>query len=256
MLGTPFYFSTIRKITVGIGTLFNNIHLITRDATDAVVKDRKVPVSYAPRQGYIAKLREQQDEDGIANIQATLPRITFNLEGLEYDPTRKLNSIHTRSAVSATSSDVLLRQLNPVPYNFNFNVSVHVKNLEDGLQILEQILPTFTPSYNIVVNEIPTMDIKRDVPILLQGVQQEDNYGEVLETNRLITWSFDLIAKGHVYQPHGDASIIKKAIANIADEPSMTHLLETMGIEVTPLSAAETEPHTIVTTTTLADDQI
>ncbi len=255
MLGTPFYFSTIRKITIGIGTLFNNIHVVTKDSEGATVKDRKVPVAYAPRHGYYAKLVEAQDEGGNANVQATLPRISFNLEGMQYDETRKLNSLGVRSATSATSADVLLRQLNPVPWNFMFNVSVFTKNVEDGLQILEQILPTFTPYYNITVNEIPDMDIKRDVPILLESVEQEDNYQEAFETNRVITWSFTFIAKGHVYQPHGDASVIKKALVGIHDDLSMAHQLELLGIEVDPLDAAESDPHEIVTSITHAADQ-
>jgi len=256
MFGTPFYFSTIRKITVGIGTMFNNIHVVTTDGLGNTVKNRKVPLAYAPRQGYYSKLFEAQPTgDGVADVQATLPRMSFNLEGLEYDPTRKMNSVGTRSAPSATSADVLLKQLNPVPYNFNFNIAVFTKNEEDGLQILEQILPTFTPHYNIVVNEIPEMSIKRDVPVLLSAVSKEDNYQEGFQTNRIITWSIDLIVKGHVYQPFGDAAIIKKAITTLYDEPSMTHQLETIGVEVNPLTAAETDPHTIVTTVTHAPDQ-
>jgi len=248
LINQAFYHSTIRKLVVGMGTLINDIHLVQKDSVGNQVKDTKVPVAYAPRQGYWAKLREAPGDE---IVQKTLPRISFNFEGLEYDPERQLNPLNpTSAAASGLGVDYAKRMFQRVPYNFNFNVSVFVKNVEDGLQIIEQIIPFFTPQFNLVIKEIPEMGIVSDIPVIIGGVSQEDNYSEGFNENRLISWSFDFIAKGHIYQPITDSRVIKKAFSNISVEPSMTTQLEQIGIVVNPLTAGIGDPHTVVTSIT------
>jgi len=256
MLGTPFYFSTIRKTVVGIGAMFNNIHLIDTDINGVTVKDTKVPLAYATRQAYWTKLKEEQRGKGSQNAtsRVTLPRMSFDMVGLAYDSTRQKHALGKRSAPSSNSNN-LLKQLNPVPYDLSFEVKIYVKEVEDGLQIIEQILPTFTPSYNLSLKMIPEMGIVEDVQVSLESVDSEDNYEDGFDTNRIIVWTLGLVAKTHIYQPIKDVASTKETITSMYDNASMTNQLSTLGVAVLPSTATTTDPYTIPTTSTLAPAQ-
>ena len=109
-------------------------------------------------------------------------------------------------------------QYNPVPYNFEFSLYAFVKYIDDGLQIVEQIVPYFTPFYTVTLNDVPAYGLKRDVPISLTSITSEDQYqGDVAE-DRIITWTFTFSAAGWVYPPVKDSSgIIKNIDVNFKD---------------------------------------
>lgn len=229
LVGTNFYHATIRKLVVGMGTLFNDIKISQSDSSGNEVKIINVPISFAPRTAYWAKTNEVKD--GV-KIQKTLPRITFNFEGLEYDQERQLNPLNITLAPSDIDTNHRKIMLERVPYDFSFNVSVFTKTVEDGLQIIEQILPFFTPQYNLSIKEIPSMGIVSDVPVILNSIQQEDNYSDGFNENRLISWSLDFTLKGHLYRPNEqDVKIIKHVIVNLFADRPLTTLLEEIRVD-------------------------
>jgi len=241
--GNPYYFSSIRKVVVGIGAMFNNLKLVDGGKTI------KVPLAYAAREAYWSKLREQ-DDTGNRLTETTLPRMSFYMTGLEYDPTRQKNALNRNQTQSTTNPNNVFSQLQPIPYNLAFEVIVYAREIEDSLQLIEQILPTFTPSYNLSLNMIPQMNFSQDVPIILDGVSTEDNYEEGLSGNRIITWNLNLTAKSNLYPPVVDSARISKQTTTTFLEPSMTNQLEKIGVAVNPISAKITDPHTIDTTVT------
>jgi len=245
MLGPAFYFSTIRKVTVGIGAMFNNLHLVDGP------QDLKVPLSYASREAYWSKLREQ-DSTGNVLTSTTLPRMSFYMTGLAYDPTRQKNAMNITKSQSTTLNTNYLKQLQSVPYDLAFEVTLYVREVEDGLQLIEQILPTFTPSYNLSLNLLPQMGFTQDVQIVLDDIATEDNYEDGFSTNRIITWTLNLTAKVNIYQPIFDVARINKATANVYTDKSMTNLLEDIGVSVIPSTAKKTDNYTIDTTITPA----
>jgi len=258
MLGQPFYFSTIRKTVVGIGAMFNNLHLIDFDNLGAVVKDIKVPLSYAKREGYWSKLREEQQNatpGSTAGVRMSLPRMSFDMVGMDYDASRQKHALNKRSVQSPTNVNMLKKQLGPVPYNLSFEVNIYTKDVEDGLQLIEQILPTFTPSYNISIKMIPDMNIVEDVQVVLDSVSSEDSYESGLEENRIITWTLQLTAKTHIYQPITEQATIKSTLTTIYNQPNMTNMLSSMGVTVSPAIATRVDTHNIITTSTLGPNQ-
>jgi len=239
--GNPYYFSSIRKVVVGIGAMFNNLKLVGGGQTI------KVPLAYAAREAYWSKLHEQ-DATGNRLFETTLPRMSFYMTGLDYDPTRQKNALNRNQTQSTTNPNNLFSQLQPIPYNLAFEVIVYTREIEDSLQLIEQILPTFTPSYNLSLNMIPQMNFSQDVPIVLDGVTTEDNYEEGLSGNRIITWNLALTAKSNLYPPVVDSARISKQTTTTFLQPSMTTQLEQIGVAVVPLTAKITDPHTISTT--------
>ena len=228
MLGTTYYHQTIRKYVAVFGTLFNDINVVRRDASDVIKEQIKVPIAYSPRDRWILRLRRARGVSGTDEAVAmSLPRMGFDLTGITYDGTRKLNTMgQVYSANTAAGTSSLMKQYNPVPYNFDFSLYSMVSNAEDGAQIFEQIVPFFTPEFTVTVNLIPSMNIAPDVTMVLGGVQIEDNYQGDFQTTREIIWTLNFTMKGYVYPDVKTGSVVKKVIVNLriipeaeADEP-------------------------------------
>lgn len=235
--GQIFYHSTTRHMTAAFGTLFNDLHLVRTDSQGGQVEDIKVPLAYASKQHYIRKIKEASLADG-ASVAAVLPRISFELTGLTYDATRQTNPLGYISGVNDADPKVLQRMFAPVPYNFEFEVNIFVKNTEDGLQLIEQILPWFTPEFSLTIIEIPQLNYKVDVPVTLQGVTPSDNAEAGFDDNRLISWTLQFSCQGYVFKPINDARIIKQVLNNVYNYTSELEGLGELDVVVDPLTAA------------------
>jgi hypothetical protein len=207
MLGQQFYHESIRKVIIAFGTTFNNIQLVRKDNDGNIKQAMKVPLAYGPKQKWLARLNE--DADLSKTVAITLPRIGFEIQNLSYDPNRKLNRVQKFKKVKGTNDDRLDTQYIPVPYNLSIQLYVMAKESDDSLQIIEQILPYFQPDYTLTINDMADMGIKRDVPIVLNGVTYEDNYQGDFETRRAIIYTLDFSAKFYLYGPVTSQSVIK-----------------------------------------------
>lgn len=214
MLGNAhFYNRTIRKVVVAFGTMFNDIQLqrYNKDGTRAY-EIFKVPLSYGTKEKYLTRITS--DPDLTKSIATTVPRMSFELTGMSYDTSRKLpTTIRNFSANTSTTS--LQTQYLPVPYDFEFSMSIYVRNTEDGTQILEQILPFFTPDFNVTVNFIPGMDQKYDMPVKLNSVNTTTDYEGDFMSTRLIMWDLTFTAKGYIWPPVQNGKIIRQTTENI-----------------------------------------
>ena len=204
MLGTYSYHEIIKKTVVGFGTLFNNIEL--RRVASGKTEVMKVPLAYGPKQKFLARI----NQIGLnkTSVQITLPRISFEIQGFNYDATRKVSPTQK---VRKTQGDKSVKQaFMPVPYNLNFELAIMAKNQDDGLQILEQILPVFQPSFNITMNLVDVLGEKRDYPITLTSIDYEDVYEGDFDTRRTLVYTLQFVAKTYLYGPVTDSSVVKK----------------------------------------------
>ena len=224
MLGITYYHQTIRKYVAVFGTLFNDINIVRKNSSGVITEQIKVPIAYEAKDKMLLHIRKMSTTD--ASVMTTLPRMGFVMNGISYDGTRKLNTLgRVISANTAAGTSTLMRQFNPVPYNFNFGLTAAVENAEDGAQIFEQIVPFFTPEFNVNVNLIPEMNISPDIAIILNDVGVEDSYEGEFSLKREIIWSFTFMLKGYIYPDIKTGSVVKKVIVNLrvpgvdADEP-------------------------------------
>ena len=222
MLGQYFYNETIRKTIIAFGSLFNDINITRKNAEGTAVQYLKVPLAYGPKQKFIIRLEGDPNLD--QKVAITLPRIGFEINGLDYAPERKLNRIIKKRKVQNTEDDKLksmLTQYSPVPWNIGFELFVMARNSDDGIQIVEQILPFFQPEYTVTIKEVPQMDTIRDVPIILNNISYEDTYEGDFTTRRAIIYTFNFTAKTYVYGPVISSKQITKAevktYANLQD---------------------------------------
>jgi len=213
MLGSTFYHQTIRKYVAVFGTLFNDINIERKNSSGTVVEKLKVPLAYGPKQKWLLAV---QDTTADRKVVATrTPRMGFAMTGVSYDSARKLNTIGRNVAANTSSTTSNMTTMyNPVPYNFDFQLFILVKNAEDGTQILEQVLPYFTPEFTVTVNTIPDMNIKADVPITLNSADVADEYEGDLSARRTITWTLSFTLKGFIYPNVTSGEIIKSIEVN------------------------------------------
>jgi hypothetical protein len=207
MLGQQFYHESIRKVIVSFGTMFNNINLVRKDNSGAAIQAMKVPLAYGPREKFLVRLNE--DADLTKQVAITLPRIGFEIKNLSYDPTRKLNRVQQFKKVKGANTQQLDAQYMPVPYNLELELYIMAKQSDDALQIVEQILPYFQPDYTLTLNDMADMGIKRDVPIILNGISYEDNYQGDFTTRRALIYTLSFTAKFYLYGPVTSSQVIK-----------------------------------------------
>ena len=207
MLGTYYYHEILRKTIIGFGTLFNNIEIQHKDDNNGVVSTLKVPLNYGPAQKFLARITQQKDLNRPYAI--TLPRMSFEHNSIQYDPTRK--SSITQTFRAADSGGNVKKVFMPVPYNIGFELNILSKLNDDALQIVEQILPYFQPSFNITVDLIDSIGEKRDIPIILESITQTDEYEGDFQTRQVLRYDLEFVMKNYLYGPVIDSKIIKEA---------------------------------------------
>jgi len=207
MFGYHSYNKNIRNIVVLFGTVFNDISIKRLKADGTVEREFKVPIAYGPAEKFLSKLNQ--------GSTITLPRMSFEITDYAYDPVRKLQTTKKFKKVKSGSTTDLNTVYNPVPYDFNITLGIMVKYSDDGTQILEQILPYFTPEFQVTMNEMSTMGIKRDIPIILNSVATEDTYEGDFLTRRALIHTLTFTVKGHIYGRTGDQGIIREVDVNL-----------------------------------------
>ena len=199
-----FYNEIFRKTIIGFGTLFNDITIKQEDSTV------KVPLAYGPTQKFLARLEESPDLNKRTSL--TLPRMSFEFTGLQYDSSRKVTTTQQFTVKDKTTGKNTNKAYMPVPYSMQFELSVMCKLNDDALQIVEQILPYFQPQYNLTVNLLSSMNEKRDIPVILENVTMDDQYEGNFTSRRVLLYTLRFSAKTYLFGPVTSATkdIIKK----------------------------------------------
>lgn len=213
--GVHFYHRITRKMVVAFGTMFNNITLKRYNKAGTQEIERiNVPLMYAQKEKFFERIT--QDPNLANETMMTLPRMSFEMDSITYDPLRKRSSFTNSFAAGSTGSKV--KSVMATPYNFDFTLTIYVRNVEDGTQIVEQILPYFAPDYTLTMNLIDVASEKIDVPFILNSITQDvNNVGVSSDNVRIIMWTLTFTAKGYMYGATTESKIIRKAIANTYD---------------------------------------
>ena len=256
MFGDYFYHESLRKIVVAFGTIFNNINIQRKDSSGNVVQSIKVPLAYSPKEKFIARLDQQPDLVEDRRVAVTLPRMGFEISGISYDPSRKLNRMGTIKKVRSTATDgkIMNKQFNPVPYNISMNLYSFTSSAEGGLQIIEQILPFFQPDYTVTIKAIPSLNIVRDVPIILNNVNYEDTYSGDFTTRRAVVYTLGFTAKTYLYGPISQQKVIKETQADLHTDLPQSTREERVIVVPNPTSADADDDFGFTTTISFFQD--
>ena len=216
MFGTHFYHKRVRTAVSVFGSLFNNLHILRTNSSGEVISQVKVPLSYAPKRNFIERLNQMsQGEQAERKVAIKLPRMSFEITNMAYDPARQLPKIN-RFHLSNDDETKRNKFYTSVPYDVNFQLSVYAKSQDDALQVVEQILPYFAPQYTVSVKPFSDFqDVKEDVPIVLDGINFEDTYEGALEQRRTIIYNLDFTMKIAFYGPDVEQGIIREVNNNL-----------------------------------------
>lgn len=211
MFGRTWNHDSLRKYIIVFGTVFNDIYINRTNSSGEIVQTLKIPLTYGPKDKVLARL--DQNPTMSNQVGVVLPRISFEMLSLEYDTTRKLNTLNklTKQSATAGTDDEVKYQYQPVPYDMIFEMNIMVKNAEDGTRIVEQIVPYFTPEFTVSVNMVPEVDNSRDVPIILNSISSQDQYEGSFEQRRVLIWTLTFTVKGWLYGPTKKSKLIKYA---------------------------------------------
>jgi hypothetical protein len=207
-----FYHEILRRTIISFGTLFNNISIQHKNDSGSVVSIIKVPLAYGPTQKFLARVEQEPDLN--KPIQITLPRMSFEFVGLNYDNSRKVTT--TQTFFSKNSSSELKRSYMPVPYNMEFELSIMTKQNDDMLQIVEQILPYFQPNFTLTVDLVDQIGEKRDIPIILNNINMDDDYEGDFSTRRALIYTLSFTAKTYLFGPTSDTTLSKDIIKKVS----------------------------------------
>ncbi|MDB4576099.1 tail sheath stabilizer and completion protein [bacterium] len=205
MYGNHFYNESTRRYVAVFGTMFNDIEITRKDNAGTAIQKMVVPINYAPMQKMLAKLEQDPNLDAPA---MTLPRMSFEISGMTYSAERKLGSLN-KTVSGTTSSGTLQTMFSPAPYDIEFQLNIMTKYNEDGMKILEQILPYFKPDCTVSVKTIDAINKYVDIPIVLNSVSQEDNYESDFQTRRALVWTLNFTMKAFFYGPVTEKKRIK-----------------------------------------------
>ena len=252
MLGTYYYHSIFRKSIVAFGTIFNNI-VIKRKKSGTQLESLKCPIKYGPTQKFLAIIAAEPSTQR-DQTQITLPMMSFEIKGLSYDGSRKLVPTQFAKIVPPAGSDkekdsVQYSQFLPVPYNLNVEMSIIAKNQDDGLQILEQILPNFHPSLNVSIEVIEETKEERDIAIVLDSVAYSDDYESDFSQRRTLIWNLNFTIKTYLFGPVNAQRDIRKIVldyrADIVKRPAeIRYTAEVESTETPPIPRDEINPVT------------
>ena len=230
MLGAYTYNKIIRKCVIGFGTLFNNIEC-RKEKTDGTIYSRlKVPLAYGPRQKFLARLEQQADLN--QKVAITVPRLSFEMTGMSYDSARKLAPITMN--LQTGDKDTVRRQYTPVPYNIDFELNVISKTNDESLEILEQIVPIFQPSYQMTIKLVDEMKDYRDIPIILNSINYSDDYEGSFDDRKITLVTMSFTCKTYIFGPVGTQGPIKKAKADIYTTMPSATATRQVEYQVTP----------------------
>jgi len=219
MFGGYFYNARIRKAVAVFGSLFNDIQVMRQNSSGNVISQQKVPLSYAPKRDFLARLDEMQSgELAERQVAVKLPRMSFEILGMNYDAGRQIPKMNSCPVYPDTSDGTGKRLYAPVPYNVQFALNIYAKSQDDALQIVEQILPYFTPNYTLTIKPIDDLDLKEDTPITFQGISFSDDYEAALEARRSIIYTLDFEMRITLYKDTtSNVKIIDKACIQFAE---------------------------------------
>lgn len=240
--GQTFYHGIIRKTIVAFGSLFSNIKIERKlkefseeygNAGDTV-QTVDVPIAYAPKEKWI--LRIDSDPTLENQVYTTLPRLSFEVTSITYDPTRKVNRMNKLVCVGTDGKRD--QMFAPVPYNIDISLYAISKTQEDCLQIVEQILPYFTPEFTLSLNVIPEMNVVQDIPIVLNSVSIQDDYDGDFQTRRFVTYTMTFNLKVNLFGPVSKSGIITQVNAALTNNPNFTGELSSYtASQATPTSS-------------------
>lgn len=221
IFGHDFYHGTLRRYIIMFGNIFNEIQVERYDSNGSVIQNVNVPIEYGPKQKFIRRVTTDP-QIGREQFSTQLPRLGFEMNGITYASQRKLNTgLKIKKGIDTGGTD-FATVYTPIPYDMAFTLSIMTRFAEDGIQLVEKIVPFFTPDYTVTVKALPEVSLNLDVPIELLSISNSDSYEGDFDSRRLITWDLAFNVKGYLFGPLQKTKYITGVEVNLFDDSKST----------------------------------
>ncbi len=242
MFNDHFYHATVRKAVAVFGTLFNNIEVIRKDGSGGLINQIKVPLAYGPKEKYLAR----SDQSGSEAVAIKMPRMSFEIVGLDQDLTQQLAKRNVVKETFPGDDPTRVKTIrHNTAYNINMSLSILAKTQDDGLQILEQIIPYFNPEYTVSIRPVEGFEMSQDVPIILQSVslahEYEGNFGDAA----VLIYTLEFSMKMNFYGPSGKQGVIREINIDFSDQKGTNDVLEEMDFTIVPDDANRDDDYSV-----------
>ena len=239
-----FYHKHTKKAIIVFGTIFNNIQIERKDSAGVTQQTIRVPLAYSPKEKFLSRIAAVPDTDSRGEVAISLPRMGFEITGLNFDPSRKLSPVQKNVSATSDGQNNFSKTFVSTPYDMQVSLYVFAKNQEDALQVVEQIMPYFNPDFSVTINDLPELGIKRDIKIVMDSVTFEDNYEGDFASRRSIIWSLNFTMKLNFYGNVDAQGFIKKSVAqlfeNTGTDPTGPRITQTFTVATTLPTATAT----------------
>lgn len=237
-----FYNETTKKIIVAFASLFDEITV-----DDDFGRPYRVPLIFSQKEKFIEAANVQNTDPVIdqTTFDITFPRMGFELLGIQYDPQRQLNPLNQMIETTDDNDDII--SFDRTPYNFEFNLYIGARKLEDSLKIVEQIVPYFTPELTVTIKDREDFKLETNIPFVLNSTNLDLEYEGSFNQRRVIIWTLSFTGRGFYYPIKGKTNRIKQTIMEFGDFDFKTKF-EKLTSTVVPIDANKDDPHTIVDT--------
>lgn len=223
-----FYNESLRKLVVAFGSLFNDIYVARYNSDSSENSRIKVPLIYSSKEKFLQRLEQQSGISDETKLEVTLPRMGFDIASIDYDPTRHLNKLNKRYLRVAGSNEV--ESFQEVPYNVAFTLFAYTRNMDDNLQIVEQIVPYFSPEFIVTLN-MNQIETKLDVPIVLGQVAMQETYDGNFMDRRIIASTFNFVCKTRLYSKIEGSTLVvnsSSTLNEIVGSDDVSDLVQTI----------------------------
>lgn len=192
-----YYNKSLRRIVVGFGSLFSNIIVYHENNTGTETKIQ-VPLTYASQEKFIQRLLYPSSITDGTRIQSQLPRMSFQVNSITPDPSRRRARINPSRSQSGGNCSAINEIATEAPVNIAFNLFSYTRHIDDMLQIYEQIIPIFIPDHVVKIKlSDGTPDLT--IPIVMISNNITDRYEGDLNSRRLYIGSFSFVAKSYLF---------------------------------------------------------
>jgi hypothetical protein len=237
-----FYHEETKRLLIAVSNLFSGITIRKEHADGVAEQAFKVPVDFGQKNKWVSMIRERPDVTK-NQVQITLPRMVFEIGGFQRAPKRKMGTEGT--FIVADTPLGRTKVFNPSAWDVNVQLHVMTKDQNDALQVVEQLTPFFQPKMSVNFDILPEFTVKKDIPIVLSGVEMEDKYEGVPDDQRVVVYTFNLVAKMFFFGPiQKPSSVIKDVRVNMKIDSSKVNRINRT--YVNPLTAKKQDPHSVV----------
>lgn len=220
----PFYYvRTIEKILIGLIDMFNNMYVNKYDDMNRTTYSRsaKIPIITHNNANFTNFWSSTQYKQQTIPYPIGAIRFVSNAP----DPSNRPQPTYAREIFSR-SADRWIRDIQPTPYTFNFELQFQADNISDIFQIKENIEPYFNEYRTIVIKEWDfAPEIPRPVVVVINSNTTELNE-EISDSDaqqQVFKVTYPITCYGVYHRPYETPEMIKYAEMNFHIDEDIIH---------------------------------